>query len=485
MTKKNGLTGVTLVLLALLVFISVYAVIHHIKCVNFPYPLEYREGVVQYWVNCFVDEKPLYPKTGEEPPYVHNPYGPLYLIIAGIFQKLLPQKHTFFASRLLSFFSLLIACFFIFKIIKSRGACLMAGLLGAGFFLCSPISINYGSIEIVDILALSSGFAGLYAATKNTKTGYLFSGIFCAAAFLTKLVFILPCISIFIAIMLAKEKERGYFFAGLAIFLFLAFSILFLKYGANIITHFITLSSLPLSISHFFNVFSSTGPRHAFLFSFLAIFAGTMKDKRDPLYWYCLLVPVTFLFSAKVGSEANYFLEIIALSSVATGILFEKIGVSAKSIFLVACIAQMFLFLPFKSAPVFTKTYGQELPFATGSYPSHALKEAGEIIEGELMSVSDPVFSEDTGWLVVAGKEVIIEPYQFSQLARYGRWDEVHIVNMIKEKQFNLILMSVDSYEKGSEKFTPSMLEAIKTNYQIKRVIGNFYILEPRLWPEV
>ncbi|MCM8764347.1 MAG: hypothetical protein NC830_03150, partial [Candidatus Omnitrophica bacterium] len=273
--------------------------------------------------------------------------------------------------------------------------------------------------------------------------------------------------------------------AGLAIPVFFTFFILFLKYGVNIINHLIIFNALPLSISHFFNVFSSIGQRHAFLFSFLVIFTGMVRDKKDPLYWYCLLSPITLLFSAKIGSETNYFLEIIALSSVATGILFEKIEVSAKGIFLVACIAQMFLFLPFKSAPVFTKTYGQELPFATGSHPSVALKEAGEIIEGELMSVSDPVFSEDTGWLVVAGKQVIMEPYQFSQLARYGRWDDDHIVDMIKEKQFNLILMNAVSYEKGSEKFTLSMLEAIRANYQIKRVIGNLYILEPKLWAEI
>ncbi|MCM8764346.1 MAG: glycosyltransferase family 39 protein, partial [Candidatus Omnitrophica bacterium] len=208
MIRKIGFTGVGAILVVILFFISICSVIHHIKCINFSYPLEYREGVVQYWVNCFVDEKPLYPKIGEEPPYIHNPYGPLYFIIAGIFQKLLPEKHTFFAPRLVSFLTLLITCLFIFKIIRSRCACLMAGLLGATFFLCSPVSINYGSLGIVDIVALGLGFAGLYAVTGKTKIGFLFSGIFCSGAFLTKLIFMLPGISIFIAILLAKEKEK-------------------------------------------------------------------------------------------------------------------------------------------------------------------------------------------------------------------------------------------------------------------------------------
>jgi hypothetical protein len=234
---------------------------------------------------------------------------------------------------------------------------------------------------------------------------------------------------------------------------------------------------LPLNFSHFLNVFSQVGVRHTFIFSSIPLLAGIIKDRKNPLYWYCIFIPLTLLFSAKIGSESNYFLEIIALSSIAAGIIFSH--VEAKQIIAVACLGQLFLFLPFKPAPVFTKTYGQEIPGAISSEPDKTLMEVGEIISSELMGTSDPVLSEDTGWLVYADKTVYLEPYQFSLLAKYGRWDDTTIVEMIKEKQFNLIIINAETYEKTGEKFTKNMLDAMKFSYAIRRIIGNTYILEP------
>lgn len=476
--KRISVSGLAGLLMVLSIFMMTYALLHHIKTTNFRYPLEYREGVVQYWVNCFADGKSLYPEIGTNPPYLHNPYTPLFFIFTGTIQKILPKRHIFFPGRLISFLSLLITCFFILKIIRLYGTSITSGLIAMSFFLCSPISINYGSLELVDVMALFFSIAGLYAAKKNTKTSFIFSGILCAAAFLTKPVFVLAGISISIAALFANEKNKNNFFIALVVSILLVIAIMSLRYKENIFTHLIVFNSLPLTFSHLLNLFSTIGIRHSFLFCFLVAFVGMGKNKKDPLYWYCLLSPVILLFSAKIGSEANYFFEIVALSSICTGILFQKIELQVKKVFLLACIAQMFLFLPFKVAPVFTKTYGQELPLAGRFEPLSRLKEAGEIIEVELISVPDPVLSEDIGWLVLAEKEVVIEPYQFSQLAKYERWDDSFIVKMIKEKQFNLILMNAESYEKGGEKFTISMLDAIKANYQVKRIIGNIYILE-------
>lgn len=474
--KKNS--GILLILTALFVFVSVYALIHHTRCISFPYPLEYREGVVQYFVNCFVKNNPLYPEIKENPPYMHNPYTPFYFFITGILQKILPQIHTFFAGRLLSFLCLLVTCLSIFKIVKQR-ASTSAGLIASGLFLCSPVLINYGSIEIVDMLALCTGILGIFAAEEKTKKGLFISGILCSLSFLTKPLFFLPAIGIFIAIMISKEKKKNWFLVPFVVMTVFVFFYLFLKYKSSVFNHLIILNTLPFSFSHFLNVFSQTGVRHSFLFGFLAMFIVLNKDKKSPLYWYCVLSPLTLLFSSKTGAESNYFLEIIALSSIATGIVFEKIEPSMKNTFLLTCMAQMFLFLPFKPAPVFTKTYGQEIPGVIYSEPGKVLKEAGDIITGELMAVSDPVLSEDIGWLVAAEKEVLVEPYQFSNLAKYGRWNDAFIVDMIKEKQFNLIVMTAESYEGTTEKFTENMINAIKENYSIKRVIGNTYILEP------
>ncbi|MCX7705068.1 MAG: glycosyltransferase family 39 protein [bacterium] len=477
---KNIHHAIIVILAGLFIFISLSGFVKHIRCITFPYPLEYREGVVAYWVKCFVEHRPLYPEIGEQPPYMHNPYTPLYYILTGYLQKNLPESRVFLAGRMVSFLSLIIICFLIFKVVRHYGS-MIAGLIAAGIFFCSPVSINYGSLEVVDMLALCWTIAGLYSAIKKTKAGFILSGLFCALAFLTKPTFVLASTGIIISLIMSGEKKK-YFLSPFLGIIFFCFIYLFLKYRDSVFTHLLILNTLPFSFSHFFNVFSQVGIRHSLLFVFLAMFIGSMKDKNSPFYWYCVLSPITLLFAAKIGAEANYFLEIIALSSISLGIFFEKIQFISKQAILLTLVSQLFLFLPFKPAPVFTKTYGQEMPAAIGSDPSSTLKEAGELIAGELLSVSEPILSEDTGWLVVAGKDVIIEPYQFSQLAKYGRWNENFIVEMLREKQFNLILLNSESYEKQSEKFTQNMLEAIRNNYQVKRIIGNIYILEPMFW---
>ncbi|MCM8817283.1 MAG: glycosyltransferase family 39 protein [Candidatus Omnitrophica bacterium] len=483
MRKIENFIGLV-ILMALFFLMSVYALVYHVKCINFPYPLEYREGVVGYWVNQLFEKRPLYPEIKDEPPFIHNPYTPLYYVLTGFLQKVLPQSHIFFPGRLLSFLSLLTLCFFIVKLVKLHCKNIAAGAIAACLFFCSPLSINYCSLEIVDTLGLCIGVAGLYFATRKTKKGLLASGILCASAIITKPTFIIPAIAISLYLTNSREKQKIYFYLGFFLPLLIIFCVVLVRYSTGVFTHLIKLNILPLSFSHFLNVFSIIGIRHSFLLGFLGGFLVLMKNKKDPLYWYCLLSPVTLLFSAKIGAESNYLLEILVLSSICTGILFERVEKPLRKVFLLTCISQMFLFLPFKPAPVFTKTYGQEIPAAIESRPTDALKQTGEIISGELMAVTDPVLSEDIGWLVMSGKKVIIEPYQFSQLAKYGRWDDSFVVGMINEKEFNLILLSADSYEKGSEKFTRDMLKAIKENYQIKRVVGNTYLLEPVMWKD-
>jgi len=474
--KKNHITWLTAVIGLIFVVIVLFNLRHHILCIKFPYNLEYREGVVAYWVKNFVNGQSLYPEIQQNPPYVHNPYTPLYYVVTGLTQKLMKTKSIFLAGRLLSFLCLVATSMLIFGIVKMYGTTI-SGLLSAGIFFCSPVVTNYGCLEIVDMMALCFCLAGIYYGLKKTNRSMIFSGIFCACSILTKPVFVIPGLSMLFSNFFDKNVRRKLFPFAFLVTLFAVFSILFFKYRNNLFQHLLLFNMLPLNFSHFLNVFSQVGVRHTFIFSSIPLLAGIIKDRKNPLYWYCIFIPLTLLFSAKIGSESNYFLEIIALSSIAAGIIFSH--VEAKQIIAVACLGQLFLFLPFKPAPVFTKTYGQEIPGAISSEPDKTLMEVDEIISSELMGTSDPVLAEDTGWLVYADKTVYLEPYQFSLLAKYGRWDDTTIVEMIKEKQFNLIIINAETYEKTGEKFTKNMLDAMKFSYAIRRIIGNTYILEP------
>jgi len=99
----------------------------------------------------------------------------------------------------------------------------------------------------------------------------------------------------------------------------------------------------------------------------------------------------------------------------------------------------------------------------------------------EIRAVSGPVLSDDTGYLLCAGRPLMLQPYQFRQLARLGMWSDEPVVQAIRNKDFSLIVVATDPVVGDSDFFTDRMLEAMAENYREKQIAGRYFVLEP-MW---
>jgi hypothetical protein len=319
----------------------------------------------------------------------------------------------------------------------------------------------------------------------DKKWSIHFSALLASCAVGAKQVFFASPIT---CALLAFSRNRRTFLIWMALFFAFTATAIFIS-GAtgrnHLFQHLVVFNILPFSIRHFLSIFSLVAGRHALLFVAMAMFLADSRRQKEPLWIYAVFSLVVVLLSAKPGAEENYYLEFIALASIAGGIILAETAAKNRRVVYMVCIAQLFLFLPFKPAAVFTRTYGQEIP-ATSAYTGTgtAEREIGQIIIAEILSATGDVLCEDIGFLEAAGAGVLVEPYQFAQLAEAGRLDDSFLVESIREHRFSLVVLSADSMEKKSQFFTARTLSAIKENYIPRRIVGNWYICEPKTYSQ-
>jgi hypothetical protein len=112
-----------------------------------------------------------------------------------------------------------------------------------------------------------------------------------------------------------------------------------------------------------------------------------------------------------------------------------------------------------------------------GPRPTRADHEAGHAIAALAREAPGPVFSEEAGFMFVAQKPVVTNP--FPQLVMYqaGLFDPAQEIAMINDKAFGLVILRAQFYP-------PPVLAALGANYQPKAEIwmnGFLYrLLEPR-----
>ncbi len=84
-----------------------------------------------------------------------------------------------------------------------------------------------------------------------------------------------------------------------------------------------------------------------------------------------------------------------------------------------------------------------------------------------------PVYSDNVGLLLVAGKEVrYTDPFSLAFAARTGQWDESALVARVERGEFSLIalrydLFAADADGGGANDLTPALYTAIHTRYRV------------------
>jgi hypothetical protein len=184
------------------------------------------------------------------------------------------------------------------------------------------------------------------------------------------------------------------------------------------------------------------------------------------------------MLSGKVGSDLNYFINLIiaaaCLAGITTSNLLQALEVDWKKH---AWIAAVMLLVPASIIQSGTMEGNRAYSFT----PINDDYVAGQQIVDKLSSVNGPILSEDEGFCLLSGHEVLFNPFIMSEMAREGFWDETPFVDSILNREFDLIMLRFDVNDPhnddqpgagghaGWDRFTNRMEAAIMENYDIDR----------------
>jgi len=495
--KENNISAriPELVSAALLAYLGICMVRHFLITVPFPYPVEYAEGVVANWMLRLSRGLLLYPAIGPTHiPWLHNPYGPLFFHIAAPFAGI--GKSVFLLPRLISVIAFIICVFLLYRL--SRRELPPAAAFGAcALFAASPLVWRYAAMARVDMMALAASVAAVFFLEKavpgktsgadsaipdkdgNEKSIFWFvAGLLSAAAILVKPLFIAALLTGAAMGFRRNWKSLANFAAGAAIPFAVAGIWIVSSGNTAIVSHYTGMNSIGINLSTMLHLALSAAGRHPFVFAIL-LFGLLTGNRNSPRWCFALFTTILLATSAKTGADANYYLAPIAAAVLLSGPLLTRFAGRKREQTITWCLAvQLALYIPIAPQPVFTATYGQEVPAGqTVLTPAESDREIGRLLVEEIGGTDGPVWADDIGYLRSAGKQIHLQPFQYGWLARKGKLDTAPLLQKIRDGYFSLIIIRAARPDgTGGSDFPEQVIETVEKTCKLAREIGPYRI---------
>lgn len=442
------------------------------------YASNYAEPLVA-WAVFHIPSHPLIYKSFDQTPYTIFAYNPIYAYLSYLVSLITGQN--FICGRLISLIAFLFILFFVFKILKQFKLPSGLGLFLAFWACFSPILMKHAVDFRPDMLGLSFTILGIYfslrwynEAIDRTSRHTFLALLFFTLAFFTRQNYIFAP-GAFILFLLAKRlPKQALFFANFQFFLFIM-PIFFLNhitegaYFKNVILFNMNQYSSKLAFDSWMNHVPYLLPLIGI--GFLFFIKRTTSKETNFFDFYFVSALFAGFMSGRVGSDSNYFLE----TNLATTLYF--------------CVILKRYLLPdslkwprFLVWAFFTLSL---IIFVAPTFRNSSLKPREERELNEVVTVlgrlRGKILSEDIGILMVAGKEVLYQPFEFAQLSRRKLWDENKILERIKNQEFETLVVSTNIYAyKETSRFTPRMIIQIRESYKTHGVLHGFLFLIPK-----
>lgn len=190
--------------------------------------------------------------------------------------------------------------------------------------------------------------------------------------------------------------------------------------------------------------------------------------KGRPRAWRLLLpyivgAALTGLTISKVGSNINYLLEFCAAMSFAVGAMlaWQRHVPFMRRLLMLGLALQLLLLLPGMSYQLFSQ------------FRLDSRADMARIAE-RIRSTDGPVLAdEDLGQMVLAGKPLLFQPFELTQLARAGKWDQTPLLAAIERQEYPLILIfKFPGLPLDLDRWTDEMRAAIDRHYKAVEEIG-------------
>ncbi len=487
---------------ALKVFLAVAAiifVIHAGMALSHRYPLDYGEAPLVNHARRLIRGQNIYQPTLDEPPYLIANYPPLYIIAIAPFVALCGPN--FWAGRAISIACALATAFFLSRIVTLHTAYPQKrriALVTGGLFLAIPYVVGWSSLARVDLLALALSAGALYTVSREptpaTWREMLPTALLLIAAAYTRQSYGLAApLAAFVWLWHRQGWASAFKLAalvgggGLVLLLLLT-----LITQGGFLFHIVTANVNPFeweTVAHYWRELRDIAPLMLIVAgAYVALGFTPLQPQAWPLLTpYLLGALVAAVTIGKVGSNINYLLELSAALSLVMGDLLETwrapvdaaqsptssqgwrpylhAGVSFLIIIQLGGLMQASLRGPAQSLKSYIR-------------PKANLENLEQLVEhGE-----GPVLADEyMGMLTLQDRALYMQPFEITQLANAGMWDQTKLLEDIHEQKFSLIMIHhFMNWPVYKTRWTPEMLDAVTANYAATRFWADTLVFEPR-----
>ncbi len=433
---------------------------------NDPYTLNYGEGPLLDQAVRLARGGDIYNADLTAPPYTITNYPPLYLLAQ------VPFVDRFGAAlwygRLISLIAALAAALFLGLTVQAITRDWIAAL-AAGLTLLTLPYVNYWALLArIDCLALALSLAGLWVIARGywRRWGLMLAVLLLTAAAYTRQTYLLAApLAAFAYVWVRGERFRALLFAvmfGVAVLAI--FAVLLVATRGGIFFHIITANVNALNpglIQHYAAELAQNFPIFiAIAVIYLIIGARFGRPAWALIAPYSLGAMVVALTISKVGSDVNYLFELSTAFCFAAGGLIALLRrwFPLRAGVLVALAAAVIMATALSSSdydPILRERINTQSD----------LDRLAEVIR----DTDAPVLVDEyMGLLVLNGKPILMQPFEMTQLAEAGLWDQQPFLDALARGDYPVILIYRPYRNPGlpSERWTPEMLRIINDDFR-------------------
>jgi len=464
----------------LLMFLSLAVVIflaHALMAIFHHYPLDYGEAPLVDQAMRLAAGQNIYRPDLSSPPYTISNYPPLYVLSLVPFVGLFGP--SFLAGRVISALCGLASAAFLALIVRTYSQDRMAAAVTATLFLAIPYVVGWSPLARVDMLALAFSTAGLYVLARwpTTRRGLLIAVSLLVAAIYTRQSYGLAApLAVFVWLWTHDRQQAlrlAAIVGGTGLGLFLILNALTRGgFFFNVVTANVNEFDIERLERHWRDLRKAIPILLIFGGAFLFLAPRRVKSW-SLLIPYLIGATLSALTIGKIGSNVNYLLELCAALSLVAGALVawsrQRHWLRAVLLILLALQVGQLMQATLKG-PVEGLKWRLK--------PAGALKDLDRLVE----TADGPVLADEfAGMLTLQNRPLYIQPFEVTQLANAGLWDQDDLLTSIRNREFPLILIHhFMDWPVYKERWTPEMLSAIKHNYEPIRFLAETVVFQPR-----
>jgi hypothetical protein len=469
---------------------------HAWQMVLFPYQLDYGEGPILQLALRVTRGQPLYPPLNAGYPYAIASYLPFYYLLVALAAWI--TGPSFLGGRLISCLAALVVAAVSGRMVWEKTRNRFAACATAGIVLAIPVFLVWSVLMRIDMVALACSIAGFHLFTRGRRLPGI---ILFALAVFTRWTNIAGIFAAFVGLLRERRWKTAIGWAAAQAGLILA-----LVFGALLITkggmyeqlrwHTSTSLGKQWSWAQVLLLLSIAG-RNWPVYYAASLLGAAWCAARAPhrvLVIYLLGACAIYLTSGRVGSTFNYFLEPLALGTVAVGVFMGEVmgGREAPGAGLAAARYARWrpLMLGIAGALALQMVWtDRHLPYTISLLRPEASGSAGRRVVELIRDAPGMVICEDVGLNELAGKEPPIDPFEFTMLSRAGAIDPSRVYRDVRAGRFPLIIFRFDARQVAGnqvnyaylfDRFPMQIIAGVLDRYELQEKTGPYHVYAPK-----